>query len=252
MDKANLFVLGCGRSGTSLVAGLFRNAGYFMGENLLLPQDGNPLGFFEDREVNSINEDLIGSHLPQRFSHQGIGYGADIPARRQRWLARLPLDARPEAAPAERERIRALVRQTPFCFKDPRFCYTLHLWRREVPNARCLCVFRDPREVVASMLKEIRSAPYLRDLAISVEEAFEIWRTMHQHVLGRHSQEGEWLFVRYDDLFRADMLDRVESFAGAAIDRGFPRRDLRRSAASLPVDAATAEIFAALRERAAG
>ena len=78
MDRANLFVLGCGRSGTSLVAGLFRNAGYFMGENLLRPRDGNPLGFFEDREVNSINEELIGPLLPQRFSHQGIGYGADI------------------------------------------------------------------------------------------------------------------------------------------------------------------------------
>jgi len=252
MDRANLFVLGCGRSGTSLVAGLFRNAGYFMGENLLLPRDGNPLGFFEDREVNSINEDLIGPLLPQRFSHKGIGYGADVPAPRQRWLARLPMDARPDAGEAQRERIRALVRQSPFCFKDPRFCYTLHLWRREAPDARCLCVFRDPREVVASILKEVHSAPYLRDFGLSVAEAFEVWRAMYRHVLGHQSREGKWLFLCYADLFQPDVLDRVEAFAGASVDRAFPRQELRRSAASLPLDAATTEIFDALRERAAG
>jgi hypothetical protein len=113
-------------------------------------------------------------------------------------------------------------------------------------------VFRDPREVAASILKEVRSVPYLRDLGLSVAEAFELWQAMYRHVLGRQSREGEWLFVFYDDLFRPDTLDRVESFAGAAVDRAFPRRALKRSAASLPLDAATAEIFDALRERAAG
>jgi hypothetical protein len=57
--QRNLFILGSGRSGTSMVAGLFRNAGYFMGDKLHEPRHSNPLGFFEDAAVNNINESIL-------------------------------------------------------------------------------------------------------------------------------------------------------------------------------------------------
>ena len=53
-QKNNIIILGSGRSGTSMVAGLFRNCGYYMGDNYILPRESNPKGFFEDSEINNI------------------------------------------------------------------------------------------------------------------------------------------------------------------------------------------------------
>ena len=90
LPSFDLFVLGCGRSGTSLVAGLFRNAGFHMGDNLYRPRPSNPKGFFEDVAVNGLNDDLIGRLLPGRPSGDLSGYGWDVPNCKQRWLGRLP------------------------------------------------------------------------------------------------------------------------------------------------------------------
>jgi hypothetical protein len=242
-EPASLFILGSGRSGTSMVAGLFRDGPHFIFEQSYPPRDSNPLGFFEDREVNAINEDILRPLLPQRDRREGPAYGMDSPGDGQRWLARLPVDAQVVASENLRQRIRAAVGRRPFCFKDPRFCYTLDAWRNEAPAARFVCVFRHPAEVVASMLKETRTAPYLRDLAFSVAQGFEVWRMMYRHVLTRHRRHGDWLFVHYEQIFQPETLDRLEAFVGASVDRAFPTPLLKRSRNELPLDAATVEIL---------
>lgn len=248
----DLFITGAGRSGTSMVAGLFRATGAFMGERLVKPRISNPLGFFEDAEINGINEDILRPLLPQRTVHHGLPYGMDAPGRGQLWLARLPMEVEVEAGERERARIRAQVARSPFCFKDPRFCYTLESWRREAPRARMICVFRDPGEVVASLFTEIQTAAYLRDFAISVSQAFELWRLMYGRVLARHSSNGRWLFLYYEDLFEPRVLERIEEFSGTEIDRSFPTRALKRSRSELAIDGATQAVFDDLMRRARG
>src|SRR5438067_12472105 len=84
-------VLGSGRSGTSLVAGVLHQSGYFTGHDLLPASPTNPRGFFEDREVNAINEALLERVLPgpplARVRHP---FFPDRPRFGQRWLAALP------------------------------------------------------------------------------------------------------------------------------------------------------------------
>ena len=48
----NCLILGSGRSGTSMIAGILHKAGYFMGDNLYPPRSANPKGFFENWEIN--------------------------------------------------------------------------------------------------------------------------------------------------------------------------------------------------------
>lgn len=73
-------MLGCGRSGTSLVAGLFART-HEMGSRLLAPDPANPKGFFEDRAVNAANERLLAPY--DAFSSPGRR-----PLREgERWLA---------------------------------------------------------------------------------------------------------------------------------------------------------------------
>src|ERR1700726_1587163 len=62
----NCIILGCGRSGTSLASGLLAGSGYFMGDHLYPPSEGNPKGYFEDQDVNAINEDLLEPVIPAR------------------------------------------------------------------------------------------------------------------------------------------------------------------------------------------
>jgi hypothetical protein len=233
----DLFILGAGRSGTSMVAGLFRSSGYFQGSRFYRPRDSNPRGFFEDVEVNDINETILRPVVPERLYHEGISYLADAPGPGQRWLARIPVETKLFSSAPIEHRIRTVLNNRPFCLKDPRFCYTLPLWRVHAPHARMICVFRHPRKVVASILKEVATTPYLEDFALSTKAAFDVWRLMYSTVLTQHALTGDWLFVEYSDLFNSTVCDRIAQFSEASIDPNFPDPQLNRSE---PVGAANA------------
>lgn len=48
-----------------------------------------------------------------------------------------------------------MSRHHPFCFKDPRFGFTLPLWQPYLPpDVRFLVVFRDPVDTVASIMRD--------------------------------------------------------------------------------------------------
>src|SRR5712692_8846296 len=95
-EMRNCFILGCGRSGTSLTAGLFAQSGYFMGDHLYVGDEGNPKGYFEDREINGINEGLLAQLLPgpRRNLVDKLFKLAYPKTQWYRWLAELPLDRR--------------------------------------------------------------------------------------------------------------------------------------------------------------
>jgi hypothetical protein len=247
-----LFVLGAGRSGTSLVAGLFRRSGLYMGDAPYKARQANPHGFFEDREVNSINESLLASCLPQRVASGAWGHGHDVPGEGQRWLARLPAEITPQATADLTSRIRAVLAKGATCLKDPRFCYTLPAWWAALePGARVhhLCVFRHPSVVATSVLRECRSAPYLADLAISPELILANWCLLYRHVLQKYTHNGAWLFVAYDNLFQASTLDRIEEFSGHELERTLVDTGLNRSRAEQATSAEAEAIYQQLLER---
>jgi GT2 family glycosyltransferase len=215
----NVLILGSGRSGTSMVAGSLRRAGYFMGEQLYAPRDANPLGFFEDPEINGINEALLAPHVA---AEQRLGAN-------QLWLAALERSVAGMPPPAIASRITALMRREPWCFKDPRFCYTLPSWRPWIAAARLVCVFRDPAVTAASIVKECATADYLRGVPFDHERALATWRAMYRQVLADHRHQGDWLFLHYDQVVEGDGLERLGKFLHAPVDRAFPTKELRRS-----------------------
>jgi len=241
-----LFVLGAGRSGTSLVTGLFRRSGLHMGDSAYLPRQANPHGFFEDREVNSINEALLARCLPQRVESGACGHGHDVPGEGQRWLARLPAEITPPGTAELNDRISAIFAKGPTCLKDPRFCYTLPAWWAALePGAqvRHLCIFRHPSVVAASVLRECRSAPYLANLAICPELVFSNWCLLYRHVLEKHVQSGAWLFIAYESLFETLTLDCIEAFSGYELDRALVDPALNRSRAEQATSAEAEAIY---------
>ncbi len=225
----NILILGSGRSGTSMVTGTLAKAPYYMGSRFVPPRDSNPKGFFEDHEINDINEAILKRVVPHRPRYIGrilfrkrLGY-------MQKWLARVPLHANIPSWPGIEQRIRRAVQSEPFCFKDPRFSYTLPVWRPFLRHTRFICVFRHPASTAHSIVKEARK-PYLRRLNIDYEIALDIWKQMYLHILRKHRSQGEWLFIHFDQVLTPEGLDRLEEFTGAKVDRSFPDPTLRRSA----------------------
>jgi hypothetical protein len=235
---SSLFVVGAGRSGTSLTAGLFRhNADLFMGDNLLRPSEANPLGYFEDREVNAINEDLLGPLTPAPLS------------RGRRWLACLPPNPGLHVTTSLRRRMKRLMAHRPFCFKDPRFCYTVGRWISELPsplreNVKVICVFRNPVNVVTSVQKELRTAPYLRGLYLRGDEILAAWEAQYRAVLAQPLSSSQTMFVQYERLLDGDGLDRLASFTGRQLDQDFKVCSLNRSlAADYPLPRSCAALY---------
>ena len=186
----NVIILGSGRSGTSLLAGTLAAAGYELGGTPYPARAANPKGFFETHAVNGVNEEILASALPR---HPRFEAG-------QRWLAECSLDTQFSSTPDLDARIQRLTARTPFCFKDPRFSYTVPVWRPFLGDALNLCVFRDPALTARSIVKECRTEPYLRSLRLSAERARATWNAMYTQILERHRHIGDWRFVHYEQL----------------------------------------------------
>jgi len=220
-----------------MAAGVLAHAGYFMGDHLYPPDAGNPRGYFEDPQINGINEDLLAAVLPARPDGLlGHLFFRSRPSAGQRWLARVPL-GRDIPCPAPlHERIPTLTGHQPFCLKDPRFAYTLPAWRPFLGQAAFVCLFRQPAATAASMLAERRRQPILRTLAMTRRQALATWQASYTHILERHVPAGgDWLFLHYEQFLSGEALDRLERFLGVAVDRTFVDATLRRAHAAVPV-----------------
>ncbi len=231
----DVIVMGSGRSGTSLVAGTLAGAGYFMGDSLVEPRESNPRGFYESRAINATNEAILAHAVPHRDEEDMAR--PDIPLPRQLWLARLPVDAPMRDDQTIRERIAAHVARRPFCYKDPRFCYTLDVWRPHLPaDAALVCVFRAPAVTARSILREIDTARYLSNVRLSFDQALDVWRCMYARVLQRLRHEGDWRFIHYRQMFDADAVAGLAAHCDARIDPAFADRALERTVADDRID----------------
>lgn len=224
-----------------MVAGTLADAGYYMGDTMLSATEANPKGYFESREVESLNEELIHTMLRptmrERLSRR-LGVVApqpnfdDAPSwGKVHWLAILPHYREPFVTAAKSARIARITEHQPFCFKDPRLCYTLTGWRPHLHDTVFVCVFREPAITAASILKEVEREDYLKGIRLSYRQALDVWACMYAHILYKHRHHGDWLFLHYNQVLTHDGLDRIESLTGAPVNRAFPDERLARTRA---------------------
>jgi hypothetical protein len=232
-------VVGCGRSGTSLAAGLLARAGYNCGDDLLPPDEGGPTGYFESRRVNEINEALLAPHDHALLDRNGYSR----PLRDgERWLAVLPPDAKPSAPEELRASMADALPASPYCCKDPRFGYTLEAWRPLLAGALFVCVFRHPLATARSIAREVRYG----DLSVATETALDIWMAIHSRILGRLRHDGEWLFVHYEQLLDGSGVHRLARALEAPLDPTLADPALRTSTAGVDPPPGAAETYAEL------
>lgn len=218
-------VVGCGRSGTSLAAGLLARAGHDCGEDLLPLDEGGPTGFFEARRTNELNELLLAPHLHAALERDGYSRPLRVG---ESWLAVLPPDVEIEAPRWLRDGMGATVPASPYCLKDPRFAYTLDAWRPLLREPLFVCVFRHPHATGESIARDVRYG----DLRVEFDTAVAIWSAVYARVLDRHRHEGDWEFVHYEQLLDGGGVDRLARRVGVPLDHTFADPALRRSTAT--------------------
>lgn len=245
-------ILGCGRSGTSMLAGILHQAGYFMGEAFHPPRDSNPKGFFEWPAINRINESLLAPLGRSPLRHRLIKAvlkknTVENPGPSQRWLMVPPAGADVGPVPSRTEAaIRSVLGKAPYAFKDPRFSFTLPAWRPFLePDAVFLCVFRDPAATVASILKECRGQDYLANLYITRRDAYRVWTAVYRSVLDHLDPAfGRFLYVHYDQIADGSALPRLEEALQAGLTQDSVDPQLRRSRSRGRAPRAARELYA--------
>ena len=249
-DPRPCLILGCGRSGTSLAAGLLAEAGYDLGPRLLPADPSNPKGFFESRTVNDLNERLL---EPLSGARPVDAAGRPLAARPlrdgERWLAALPADVtvppRPELEPALRA---ALDAPGPAARTDPRFVWTLPVWAPLLPGALRLCVFREPGRTARSILGMTGNG----DLGLTLDGALAVWTAAYRRCLHLAEAEGGdgWLFVPYDRLVDGSALPLLAARLGVPLQGSFAHPGLARTPGGGDVPRAVTDLLRELEARA--
>jgi len=239
----DVVVVGAPRSGTSMLAGLFVDAGFHAGRRLIPPNPSNPAGFFEDLDVNRANDDLL-----EAVADRPVG-GTEAPPRHLRWLGAYGEPVRAAGGVD----LAPLVPPHPFVLKDPRCCYTLPAWRGVLGDAAVVVIVRHPDEVAASVLA-------MRDREPGTFEGFDVtgahlrtmWVAMYEAVLAWSDDPGlDVAWVACDDVRSGAALPRLGALAGTTIGAGTVQAELhrerRRPAAT--ADDAAARLWAQLASR---
>lgn len=234
-----------------------------MGDDLYPPRDSNPKGFFEDPVINGINEQIL-EPLDYKTTHPlrtavcnaaatfagslgariGAVIGTDYPLTYgQRWLERVPVGQSIQSSDEVIQQIKEATLRAPFCFKDPRFSYTLPVWRPYLLDTVFLCIFRHPANTALSIIKECQCMEYLESVIMNFDIALEVWTLMYSHILERHRHSGAWMFIHYDQMHDPETLNKLEKFTGAVVDRSFPDIALRRSHSDHAISGTTRRIY---------
>lgn len=239
MKSHSYIILGTGRSGTSMVAGMFRSTGHYLGDDYISRRRANPTGFFEDSLVNGLNDNIL-HHSWELSVSRKLSLPVTIAHRERRayWMASPLFDARRELSNRTKELIRERCSRTPFCYKDPRFSVTIPVWKPYLPeDTRFIVVFRDPIRTAESMLREARES-YDPPLSVKRNWLLLHWKRTYSAILEYASTNPtSWHFLAYDDLLTLKSVPGLEQFVGMNLETDHINPSVSRSAPnSVPED----------------
>ncbi len=157
-----LIVTGMHRSGTSLVASWLQSCGVAVGERLLMDNESNPKGHYEDLDFVELHQQMLDA---QGFSDAG-------------WLGQGRVMVAPVYRLAAQQLITKHQRDSLWGWKDPRTTLFLDFWLELLPEAGWLFVYRQPWLVMDSLLR--RGNPtFFRNPNFAIA----VWQNYNQVIL---------------------------------------------------------------------
>ncbi len=180
-----VLVVGMHRSGTSALARTLSLMGVNVGnEEDLLPAHptDNPTGYWERADIVALHEEFLKSG---GYAWNEVG---GFKASELGDLAKVTL------RDGLRKAIRGLEQSGhSWLVKDPRLCLLLSQWLPLLDRSACVVVVRDPREIVASILREELRGAYTSNFLLALWEKY--LRSALADLAGKRV-----LFVSYENL----------------------------------------------------
>jgi hypothetical protein len=181
-----IVVLGMHRSGTSVLARGLQVLGVELGHNLMPALPANPKGYWEDREINHLNERILAA-LARNWRSPGL---IDDSVWNSSALE-------PLVSEAKQLLDSRFGKFELWGFKDPRTCLLLPFWQlvfRELGlEARYVISLRNPLSVAGS----------LRARDAMVEELSLLLWLQHLRAAFKYTENQPRLVVDYDELLKA-------------------------------------------------
>lgn len=182
--KKMKIITGMHRSGTSLVARLFFEAGADMGDpsTFYRSDKWNPGGYFEQPDIHSINMPLING-LIWKFSYFWLPSTETIMRRAAR----------------KSELIHDIANKyNDKVLKETRFCLTIPAWQKYGAKiGKILICIRDPIQVARSIQRRNK---------ISLNMAYSLWLVHNQRLLENSKGIPIW-FIYYGNLIDRDRFE---------------------------------------------
>lgn len=202
-----LIIAGMHRSGTSLVAELFRMAGVSMGDRLLPADNQNPRGYFEDTDFLALHREMVSAACSQDDEGwHDWGWTATETLHAEAW-------DRYEARARKLAEDRAAVHPV-WGWKEPRTSLLLDFWHGILPNAVYVFVVREPW-AVADSVRKLPAEIFNK----SPDIAPRIWSFYNRRLLDfAHAHPDRCVFLPVNSLSKAPhkTLDRITSKFGLA------------------------------------
>jgi len=155
-------ILGMHRSGTSCLTGLLKDSGVWLGA-VSKENPHNAKGNQESIAVMNLHEQVLAD------SHAAWD---SPPVHDCVWQAQRIIELKKIIATYPSDRVWAV--------KDPRACFTITEWKRQLPNLTFIGTFRHPTAVAASLNK--------RDPTLPPEKGVSLWCQYNRKLLELHAQ----------------------------------------------------------------
>jgi hypothetical protein len=142
----NVVILGAGRTGSSVLAGLIYQAGYYINAEAIEPRARYPLGDYENPELQEMNRKIFLT----------VDYPYDV-VQHDRYPSIEKIKAvQWDSDSVYKEFLEKNEMNRPWLWKDPRISFTIHFWAKglDLEDTVFLHATRDPYEIFISHNKK--------------------------------------------------------------------------------------------------
>ncbi len=239
-----ILVMGMHRSGTSMVTRLINLMGAYFGSEAIAtkPNDENPKGFWERRDIRKLNDELL--FAQDCDWNRVLHYQPEV----------VDADTQERFIEKATKLLQELDAHDSWVAKEPRLCVTLPLWLPLLRTPVAVIVLRDPLEI-ASSLKQRNGIPltagvalahyYYRNVILSTHHLDKIL-VQHRHLISDPVGAVRQLAIRLKELGASTLQAPSDSQVLEFVDARLHRNQVHAAESKAQLTPTQEQFFAAL------
>lgn len=211
-----LIITGMHRSGTSMFAKSLENCGVTLGTGLIDSDIGNPRGYFENKDIVVLNNSILNYNKLHYFINntQELNLNFSSTHRNNAELIRTHLTTKHKSIIA---------------IKDPRVCLTIDFWNDVFKNDDVYYIFlyRDPTEVLASLLRRGTDPDITQDPSIALKSYF----LYNKNILNFSNQNKKTILINISKFMESPekTIGAINTAFGMNLENNFASHNIIRS-----------------------